>query len=146
MNKPKDGAPGTTVQSPTWEGPQENRPSGYLPAKDDSDRARDANGEANNDPSEEGLGWIYSEGRLRCPTSKRMQKDNSPSQCRPEVDRRRQRKAHGDYRIRRCDRTQDATGKEACEGLRHRLLSRRRNVGEMQWSNSDRPHHHTALH
>jgi hypothetical protein len=46
MNKPKDGAPGTTDHSPTWEGPQENRPSGYLPAKEDSDRARDANSDA----------------------------------------------------------------------------------------------------
>lgn len=30
MNKPKDGAPGTTDHSPTLEGPQENRPSGIL--------------------------------------------------------------------------------------------------------------------
>jgi hypothetical protein len=50
MNKPKDGAPGTTDQSPRWEGPQENTPPGYLPAKDDPDRAKDANGETNADP------------------------------------------------------------------------------------------------
>lgn len=30
----KGGAPGTTDQWPRWEGPEENRPSGYLPAKD----------------------------------------------------------------------------------------------------------------
>ena len=50
MNKPKDGAPGTTEQSPRWEGPQENTPRGYLPAKDDPDVATDANGESNSNP------------------------------------------------------------------------------------------------
>jgi hypothetical protein len=50
MNTPKDGAPGTTDQSPRWEGPQENRPPGYMPAKDDPDKARDANGETSSDP------------------------------------------------------------------------------------------------
>ena len=48
--KPKDGAPGTTDQSPRWEGPQENRPRGYLPAKDDPDNTRDAAGETNRHP------------------------------------------------------------------------------------------------
>lgn len=50
MNKPKDGAPGTTDQSPRWEGLQENTPPGYMPAKDDPDRAEDANGETNANP------------------------------------------------------------------------------------------------
>jgi len=50
MNTPKDGAPGTTDQSPRWEGPQESRPRGYLPAKDDPDIDRDAVGETNQDP------------------------------------------------------------------------------------------------
>lgn len=50
MKTPKDGAPGTTDQSPRWEGPPENRPRGYLPAQDDPDRAQDANGETNADP------------------------------------------------------------------------------------------------
>jgi hypothetical protein len=50
MNTPKDGAPGTTEQSPRWEGPQETRPPGYLPAKDDPDRTEDANGETNASP------------------------------------------------------------------------------------------------
>ncbi|MDR7141917.1 hypothetical protein [Rhizobium sp. BE258] len=50
MDKPKDGAPGTTDQSPRWEGPQENTPPGYLPARDDPDRTKDANGETNSDP------------------------------------------------------------------------------------------------
>lgn len=51
MNKPRNGAPGTTDQSPRWEGPKENKPRGYLPAKDNPDTARDANGETNRDPS-----------------------------------------------------------------------------------------------
>jgi hypothetical protein len=50
MNKPKDGAPGTTDQSPRWEGPQKKAPRGYLPSKDDPDRAEDANRETNADP------------------------------------------------------------------------------------------------
>lgn len=50
MKSPKEGAPGTTDQSPRWEGPQENTPRGYLPAKDDPDTARDAVGETNSDP------------------------------------------------------------------------------------------------
>lgn len=50
MKSPKDGAPGTTDQSPRWEGPKENRPRGYLPAKDDPDIDRDAMGENNQDP------------------------------------------------------------------------------------------------
>ena len=50
INKPRDGAPGTTDQSPRWEGPEESRPRGYLPAKDDPDTERDAVGETNKDP------------------------------------------------------------------------------------------------
>jgi hypothetical protein len=50
MNTPKDGAPGTTDQSPRWEGPEETRPRGYLPAKDNPDVDRDALGENNQDP------------------------------------------------------------------------------------------------
>jgi hypothetical protein len=50
INSPKDGTPGTTDQSPRWEGPQENTPSGYLRAKDDPDQDRDSNGESNSDP------------------------------------------------------------------------------------------------
>jgi hypothetical protein len=50
MNSPRDGAPGTTDQSPRWEGPQENTPSGYLPAKDNPDVDRDAHGENLQDP------------------------------------------------------------------------------------------------
>jgi hypothetical protein len=53
MNSPKSGQPGTTDQSPRWEGPQETRPSGYLPAQDEPDIERDANGENNQDPSRE---------------------------------------------------------------------------------------------
>lgn len=50
MNKPRDGAPGTTDQSPRWEGPEETRPRGYLPAIDNPDVDRDATGENNQDP------------------------------------------------------------------------------------------------
>ena len=50
INAPKDGASGTTNQSPRWEGPEETRPRGYLPAKDDRDVNRDAVGENLQDP------------------------------------------------------------------------------------------------
>lgn len=49
-NTPADGAAGTTDQSPRWEGPEETRPGGYLPAKDNPDVDRDALGENNQDP------------------------------------------------------------------------------------------------
>ncbi len=49
-NTAKPGAPGTTSQSPRWEGPQENKPRGYMPAKDNPDVDRDAVGENNCDP------------------------------------------------------------------------------------------------
>lgn len=55
MNSPKNGAPGTTDQSPRWEGPQENTPRGYMPAKDNPNRDRDALGENNNDPERKNL-------------------------------------------------------------------------------------------
>jgi hypothetical protein len=50
LNSPKDGAPGTTEQSPRWEGPQANTPRGYMPAKDNPDVDRDAVGENLQDP------------------------------------------------------------------------------------------------
>ncbi|MBB3318267.1 MULTISPECIES: hypothetical protein [unclassified Rhizobium] len=50
MNTPKDGTPGTTDQSPRWEGPRENKPRGYLPAKDDPDKTPDSQGETNANP------------------------------------------------------------------------------------------------
>jgi hypothetical protein len=52
---PKDGAPGTTDQSPRWEGPPETRPRGYKPSKDDPKRDRDASGENLNDPDRKKL-------------------------------------------------------------------------------------------
>ncbi|MDI6028872.1 hypothetical protein QBK99_22105 [Corticibacterium sp. UT-5YL-CI-8] len=45
-----EGAPGTTDQRPRWEGPEETRPRGYLPAKDNPDEDRDAAGENLKDP------------------------------------------------------------------------------------------------
>jgi hypothetical protein len=50
IKSPRDGAPGTTDQSPRWEGPEESRPRGYLPAKDDPEVDRDANNENLQDP------------------------------------------------------------------------------------------------
>lgn len=54
--KPRDGAPGTTDQWPRWEGPEENRPRGYLPAKDDPETDRDAADENLRDPKRKNLG------------------------------------------------------------------------------------------
>ncbi|WP_075293298.1 hypothetical protein [Pararhizobium arenae] len=50
IDSPRDGAAGTTDQSPRWEGPEATRPRGYLPAKDDPDENQDAVGETNKDP------------------------------------------------------------------------------------------------
>jgi len=47
---PKPGTAGTTEQSPRWEGPEETRPRGYLPATDDPATDRDAVGENLSDP------------------------------------------------------------------------------------------------
>jgi hypothetical protein len=47
---PKAGRAGTTDQSPRWEGPEETRPRGYLPAVDNPETDRDALGENLNDP------------------------------------------------------------------------------------------------
>ena len=48
---PKDGPAGTTDQAPRWEGPEETRPRGYLPAEDDPENDRDALGERSKDAS-----------------------------------------------------------------------------------------------
>ncbi|MBC2774645.1 hypothetical protein H6M51_17405 [Rhizobium sp. AQ_MP] len=56
MKSPKDGMPGTTDQSPRWEGPQENCPRSYMPAKDDPDIDRDATGENLQDPEKRDFG------------------------------------------------------------------------------------------
>jgi hypothetical protein len=50
IDSPKDGAPGTTDQSPRWEGPEATRQRGYLPAKDDPDVDQDSVGETNKSP------------------------------------------------------------------------------------------------
>lgn len=55
IESPKPGPAGTSDQSPRWEGPEENRPRGYLPAKDEPDVDRDAFGENNQDPAREKL-------------------------------------------------------------------------------------------
>lgn len=51
--EPNNGKPGTTDQSPRWEGPEENRPGGYLPAVDKPNENEDAAGETLNDPDRE---------------------------------------------------------------------------------------------
>jgi hypothetical protein len=48
---PKPGPAGTTDQSPRWEGPEETRPRGYLPAIDKPETDPDALGENLNDPN-----------------------------------------------------------------------------------------------
>jgi hypothetical protein len=53
--EPKDGAAGTTDQSPRWEGPQENTPRGYQKAADDPDQTEDAVGETNANPKKTNL-------------------------------------------------------------------------------------------
>jgi uncharacterized membrane protein len=55
IKQPKTGAPGTTEQSPRWEGPAENKPRGYLPAKDNPAKKRDAAGENLSDPARKNL-------------------------------------------------------------------------------------------
>lgn len=56
-DKPREGgAPGTTDQWPRWEGAEENRPAGYLPAQDDPETDRDAAGENLRDPRKSDLG------------------------------------------------------------------------------------------
>ncbi|ATN37703.1 hypothetical protein ACO34A_28460 (plasmid) [Rhizobium sp. ACO-34A] len=55
MKRPTEGPPGTTEQSPRWEGPKENRPRGYLPAKDEPEVDRDAVGENLRDPRKRNL-------------------------------------------------------------------------------------------
>ncbi|MGO4837190.1 hypothetical protein AB4144_33575, partial [Rhizobiaceae sp. 2RAB30] len=55
-SKDTNGAPGTTNQKPRWEGPPENQPRGYLPAKDDPATNRDAAGENLKDPEKRDLG------------------------------------------------------------------------------------------
>lgn len=46
---------GTSGEKPRWEGPPENRPRGYLPAKDDPEIDRDAAGENLKDPEKKKL-------------------------------------------------------------------------------------------
>ena len=56
MTPQRNGPPGTDEPKPRWEGPPENRPRGYLPAKDDPDEDRDTAGENLKDPDKRDLG------------------------------------------------------------------------------------------
>lgn len=49
-NSPRDGAPGTTDQSPRREGPKETRPSGYMEPLNDPEHDREAVGENVKNP------------------------------------------------------------------------------------------------
>ncbi len=60
---PRNGAPGTTDQKPRWEGPEANRPRGYLPANDDPATDRDAVGENLQDPHKSDLGDALKTGK-----------------------------------------------------------------------------------
>jgi hypothetical protein len=57
-SEPRDGPPGITDQWPRSEGPPENRPRGYLPAKDDPIHAPDTTGETLDNPDRDDLGDI----------------------------------------------------------------------------------------
>lgn len=57
------GPAGTSDQRPRWEGPEENRPRGYLPAKDDPAIARDAAGENLRNPVRQDLGDALTQRR-----------------------------------------------------------------------------------
>lgn len=60
---PKPGPAGTTDQSPRWEGPEETRPRGYLPAVGNPENDRDAAGENLNDPDRNKLkDWSRTKG------------------------------------------------------------------------------------
>lgn len=52
----REPASGTNEERPRWEGPPENRPRGYQPAKDDPENDRDAAGENLQDPEKSDLG------------------------------------------------------------------------------------------
>ena len=60
--KKEGGEPGTTDQWPRWEGPPENRPRGYLPAKDDPIVEREAAGENLADPGGSTLSDAFATG------------------------------------------------------------------------------------
>lgn len=47
---PKPGPAGTTDQSPRWEGPEETRPRGYLPAIDNPETEHPACQDRNHSP------------------------------------------------------------------------------------------------
>lgn len=53
---PQNGPAGTTSQMPRWEGPEESRPSGYLPAKDNPETEGGADDEATRDSERDGPG------------------------------------------------------------------------------------------
>lgn len=59
------GKAGTTDQMPRWEGPEENRPRGYLPANDDPSPDRDAAGENLRDPERRKLADAFEQGDRR---------------------------------------------------------------------------------
>lgn len=55
MSANRNGPPGTVDQKPRWEGPPENRPRGYRPARDDPAKVPDAAGESLAEPDKNKL-------------------------------------------------------------------------------------------
>ncbi|MCD2178126.1 hypothetical protein [Rhizobium sp. C1] len=72
IEKPQDGVPGTTEQSPRWEGPQDVTPRGYMKAKDDPEKDRDAHGENLRDPRRK---TVADAGKTRKDSAKRSDTD-----------------------------------------------------------------------
>lgn len=58
-NEKPNPTAGTTDDRPRWEGPEESRPRGYKPAKDDPSRTTDAAGETNDDPSRDKASDVF---------------------------------------------------------------------------------------
>jgi len=89
-DKPREGgAPGTSDQWPRWEGPPENRPHGYLPAKDDPVHDRDAAGENLRDLRKRTLGDAGNAPEPRetdDPDGGPADTDDRPQRARPEWD------------------------------------------------------------
>lgn len=72
----KPTGPGTTDDRPRWEGPPETRPRGYLPALDDPETDRDANGENLSDPDRSDMGDF---GKVRGDTDEDDEVPSTPS-------------------------------------------------------------------
>ena len=86
--QPREGKPGTTDQWPRWEGPEENRPAAYLPAKDNLEVDHDAAGESWQDPGRtDGIGALQQVDDISLPRDERVRQrafENWERRGRPE--------------------------------------------------------------